>query len=365
MNYSISDDYSATSRRSAWAKVLWLMALLFVFTACGAKDAPTSSSVTEASSGGNESGNDASTVSVNTQGPWKVGIAQLAQHPSLDKATQGFEDALKKELGDKVSFDVQNASGETAMVSTIINGFVAQNVDLILANATAPLQSAAAATATIPVLGTSVTDYASALELTNFEGTVGTNVSGTTDLAPFAQQVEIFQDLFPGKHSVGILYSSSEANSVFQVKNMTELLVQAGYDVKDYSFTDSNDLQAVVQKAVAEADILYMPTDNVAASNAEAIANIVLPAKKPMIAAEEQSAKVLGVASIAVDYYKLGELTGQMAAKVLRGEESISQMPIASAKEIKKKINEKNAKVLGVKIPQDYDVIEGTADSSK
>ena len=365
MNYSISDEYPVTSRRSAWKNALWLIALLFVFTACGTKAPSDSSASTTASSGENASSNDTSAISVNPQGPWKVGIAQLAQHPSLDKATQGFEDALKKELGDKVTFDLQNASGETAMVSTIINGFVAQNVDLILANATAPLQSAAAATATIPVLGTSVTDYASALEIPDFHGTVGTNVSGTTDLAPFDQQVEIFKDLFPGKHTVGILYSSSEANSVFQVKNMTELLTQAGYDVKDYSFTDSNDLQPVVQKAAAEADILYMPTDNVAASNAEAIANIVLPAKKPMIAAEEQSAKVLGVASIAVDYYKLGELTGEMAAKVLRGEESISEMPVASAKEIKKKINERNAKALGVKIPQDYEIIDGTADSSK
>lgn len=367
MEYSYLKEQKSKKKRKLSFFAIFFIALLVIFSACGKGDQDSDKGSDDLSGVKNENqvekaDKKADKSKANTTGPWKIGIAQLAQHPSLDKASKGFEDALKEELGDKVKFDLQNASGETAMVSTIINAFVSQNVDLIMANATAPLQSAAAATNSIPILGISVTDYATALELNDFTGTVGGNISGTTDLAPFDQQVEIFKDLFPGNYKVAIIYSSSEANSIFQVKNMKDLLSKAGYDVKEYSFTDSNDLPAVVQQAVSQSDILYMPTDNVAASNAEAIANIVLPAKKPMIAAEEQSAKVLGVASIAVDYYELGRLTGQMAAKVLTGQADISQMPIEAAKEIKKKINVKNAHLLGVKVPTNYEVIEGTED---
>ena len=149
-------------------------------------------------SGGNEKADDT----------YQVGICQLVQHPALDAATEGFQAALKDELGDKVSFDLQNASGESVNCATIINGFVSNNVDLIMANATAPLQAAASATADIPVLGTSVTDYASALELDNWNGTVGTNVSGTSDLAPLDQQAAMVKELFPDAKTVGLLYCS-------------------------------------------------------------------------------------------------------------------------------------------------------------
>ncbi len=337
--------------------LLMALALVAGLSACGNGQGNAGSSSDSEAAAGSAS---QEISAVNTEGPWTVGIAQLAQHPSLDMASKGFEDALKEELGDRVTIDLQNASGETANVSTIINTFVSQNVSLILANATAPLQAAASATSEIPILGTSVTDYASALELTDFQGVVGTNVSGTTDLAPFDQQVEIFTDWFKPGSKVGIIYSSSEANSAYQVSEMTKRLEEAGFVVTPYSFTDSNDVTPVVTQAVAASDVLYMPTDNTAASNAEGIANIVLPAKKPMVAAEAQSASVLGVASVAIDYYELGQMTGHMAAKVLTGKEKISEMPIQSASGVKKMVNAKNAKALGLTIPEGYEVIKGT-----
>ena len=146
---------------------------------------------------------------------YTVGICQLVQHPALDAATQGFKDALIKGLGDSVVIDEQNASGEATNCSTIVNGFVAKNVDLILANATAPLQAAASATSKIPVLGTSITDYASALEIEGWTGTVGTNVSGTSDLAPLDKQAEMVKELFPTAKKVGLFFCSAEANSVY------------------------------------------------------------------------------------------------------------------------------------------------------
>ncbi len=322
----------------------WILAAGLLLTACGAEGNNTAESV--APSAAEES--------------FRIGIVQLAQHPALDAATKGFRDELVAEFGDRVSFDEQNASGEVANVSTIVNDLVSKNVDLILANATAPLQTAAAATSEIPILGTSITDYATALELTDFSGTVGTNVSGTTDLSPLDRQADMFQEWFPNAKNVGIIFSSSEANSIFQVQEMTKLLEERGYTVKPFSFTDSNDLQAVVTQAVAESDVIYEPTDNVASSNAEAIGNIVLPAKIPVITGEAEPAKVFGVATLSIDYHELGVETGKMAGRILRGETKIEEMPIQSAPNVRKLVNEKNAKALGLTIPEGYEVLEGT-----
>lgn len=293
-------------------------------------------------------------------GPFHVGLVQLVQHPSLDAATQGFVDTLQKKLGDMVEIDRQNAAGDTSTVATIVNGFVASNKNLILANATASLQSAAAATADIPILGTAVTDYQSALELSDFTGTVGTNVSGTTDLTPFDQQVEVFLDFFDPTKKIGILSSSSEANSAFQVEEMTKRLQEKGYTVKSYTFTDGNDVSAVTSKAAAESDVLYLPTDNVAASNIEAIGNVIVDTKTPLISAFEDGAKSVGFATVAIDYYELGRLTGEMAIDILQNGKEIKEMPIASASTVIKKINEKKAVELGLKKPEGYEVVAGT-----
>ena len=291
-------------------------------------------------------------------GKYKVGICQLVQHPALDAATQGFQDALTKQLGDKVEFDVQNASGEPANCTTIVNGFVSSNVDLIMANATPALQAAKEATATIPILGTSVTDYASALEIDGWTGTVGTNISGTSDLAPLDGQAAMIKELFPDAKTVGILYCSSEANSQYQVDVITGYLTDLGFTVTPYSFTDTNDVASVAQKA-CDSDVIYIPTDNTAASNTEAIANVVLPAKVPVVAGEAGICQGCGVATLSISYYDLGYATGLMAAKILTGEAKISEMAVQYAPEFTKQYNAANCDALGITIPGDYTPLEG------
>lgn len=287
-------------------------------------------------------------------GTYTVGICQLAQHPALDAATEGFKEALTAELGDKVKILEQNASGEANNCSTIINGFVSQKVDLILANATSPLQAAASATSTIPVLGTSVTDYATALEIQNWTGTVGTNVSGTSDLAPLDQQAAMIKEWFPDKKTVGLLYCSAEANSQYQVDVMTEELTKLGYECKPYTFTDSNDVSSVTQKACGEVDVIYIPTDNTAANNTEAIANVVLPAKIPVIAGEAGICTGCGVATLSIDYKDLGAATGKMAAKILKGEADVKTMPVEYAAKFTKLYNKDNCEKLGLTAPEGY-----------
>ena len=291
-------------------------------------------------------------------GKYKVGVCQLVQHPALDAATQGFQDALTKQLGDKVEFDVQNASGEPTNCTTIINGFVSSKVDLIMANATPALQAAASATDTIPILGTSVTDYASALEIEGWTGTVGGNISGTSDLAPLDGQAAMIQELFPDAKTVGILYCSSEANSQYQVDVITGYLTELGFTDTPYSFTDTNDVASVAQAACAS-DVIYIPTDNTAASNTEAIANVVLPAGVPVVAGEAGICQGCGVATLSISYYDLGYATGLMAAKVLTGEAKISEMPVQYAPEFTKQYNAANCDALGVTVPGDYTPLEG------
>ena len=242
----------------------------------------------------------------NANAKYQVGVIQLVQHPALDAATKGFKDALKKELGNDVSIEVKNASGDTATCATIANTFVSSNKSLIMANATPALQAASQATADIPVLGTSVTDYATALDMKNWTGKTGTNVSGTSDLAPLNEQAAMVKELFPDAKNVGILYCNSEANSKFQADKVTAELEKLGYTVNAFTFSDSNDVANVTQNACDASDVLYIPTDNTAASCAENINNVALAAKKPIIAGEENICKGCGVATLSIDYYDLG-----------------------------------------------------------
>ena len=288
---------------------------------------------------------------------YTVGICQLVQHEALDAATQGFKDALTAKLGDAVKFDEQNASGDSANCATIVNGFVSNDVDLILANATAPLQAAAQATATIPVLGTSVTDYATALDISDWTGTVGNNISGTSDLAPLDQQAAMIQELFPDAKNVGLLYCSAEPNSVYQCDVMEGYLTDMGFTVSRFAFTDTNDVTSVAQTAADASDVIYIPTDNTAASNTEAIANVLLPAKVPAVAGEEGICSGCGVATLSISYYDLGYATGEMAAKILTEGADVSAMPVQYAPNVTKKYNAANCEALGLTIPDDYTAI--------
>ena len=285
---------------------------------------------------------------------YTVGVVQLVQHEALDAATKGFTDALKEALGDKVNVVVKNASGDSNTCGTIVNGFLADNVDLIMANATPALQAAASATSTVPILGTSVTDYDTALEIADWTGTVGGNISGTSDLAPLDQQVAMLQELFPNAKKVGMLFCSSEPNSKYQVDEVTKLLSNAGITCTEFAFTDSNDVSSVTQKACDASDVLFIPTDNTAASNTEAIANVVLASNTPVIAGESGLRKGCGVATLSIDYYELGKITGQMATKILTGEADVSTMPIQFAPSVTKQANMANCQKLGITVPAEY-----------
>ena len=288
----------------------------------------------------------------------EIGICQLVQHPALDAATQGFKDALTEKLGDDVTFDEQNASGDAVNCATIINTFVSNSVDLILANATPALQAAVAATADIPVLGTSITEYGVALGIDDFNGVTGINVSGTSDLAPLNEQAAMVKELFPEAKKVGLLYCSAEANSIDQVKVVGEELVKLGYETEEFAFTDSNDVASVTQSAVDSCEVIYIPTDNTAAAYTETIANVVIPANIPVIAGEEGICAGCGVATLTISYYDIGYKTGEMAYEILANGADISAMPIEYAPQFTKKYNAENVDALGIEIPEGYVAIE-------
>ena len=291
-----------------------------------------------------------------------VGICQLVQHGALDDATRGFKDALTEaltEAGRTVEFLEQNAQGDSTTCSTIVNSFVSSDVDLILGNATAALQAAYTATETIPVLGTSITEYGVALGLTDFNGVVGNNVSGTSDLAPLETQAQMMIDILAleAGAKIGLVYCSAEPNSTYQVTVVKNYLEDLGYECEEYKFADSNELATIVERAANDSDAIYVPTDNTVANNAEAINNIALPAKTPIFAGESGICSGCGVATLSIDYYDLGYQTGLMAYEILVNGADPATMEIQFAPKVTKMFNETNAKELNVAIPDDYEAI--------
>jgi putative ABC transport system substrate-binding protein len=297
----------------------------------------------------------AATVSDKT---FSIGICQQLEHPALDAATEGFQDALKDKLGDNVTFDVQNAQGEQANCATIASNFVANDVDLILANATTALQCAAAATADIPILGTSVTDYATALDIDDWTGSTGRNISGTSDLAPIDEQEKMLVELFPDAKNVAILYCSAEPNSKYQANEFEKALDEDGISYKEFTAADSNDIASVVQNAIEYADVIYVPTDNTMAGNTETINNITLPAGIPIIAGEEGICSGCGIATLSISYYDIGYRAGEMAYEILVNGADITTMDVEYAPQVTKEYNASIAEELGVTIPDDYVAIE-------
>lgn len=343
--------------------LLMTVAIAGSLTACGGNaDTPNTAESTENSQEtANAADTEGSAAESETAGEdgetYVVGICQLVQHDALDAATLGFMDALTDALGDKVTFDVQNAQGDSNTCSTIINSFVSSNVDLILANATPALQAAVAGTNEIPILGTSVTEYGVALEIDGFNGTVGGNVSGTSDLAPLDGQADMLQELFPDAKTVGLLYCSAEANSQYQVDTIKTFLEEKGYSCEYYAFSDSNDITSIVTNAANTVDVIYVPTDNTAASNAELINNVCIPAGVPVVAGEEGICAGCGVATLSISYYDLGVATGKMAAKILAEGADISTMPIEYAPNFTKKYQAANCEALNITVPEDYEAI--------
>lgn len=274
-------------------------------------------------------GSSGITVNPNKQ-EYVVGICQLVTHDSLDLATQGFKDALTEALaaeGRTVVFKEQNGQGDTNTCVTIVNSFVSEKVDLILGNATPALQAAYNATENIPVLGTSITEYGVALEIENFTGTVGSNVSGTSDLAPLEDQAQMLIDVLGLKSGavVGILYCSAEPNSAYQYAVVSAYLADKGITVNEYKFSESTELQSVVTKAANECDAIYIPTDNTVASNDQMVRNVCGPAYVPVFTGYESD---ICFATLAISYYNIGAETGKMAAQILLGKEDITTMAI-------------------------------------
>ena len=285
-------------------------------------------------------------------GKYTIGICQLVTHEALDAATQGFKDAVVEGLGEEnVTFDLQNASNDTTLCKTITDTFTTKKVDLIMANATPALTAAVTSTKDIPILGTSVTEYGVGLGIENFSGTVGGNVSGTSDLAPLDQQAQMFLDILPDAKKVGLLYCSAEPNSVYQVEKVKEYLNGKGITATLYTFADSSDVSLVAQKAADENDALYIPTDNTAAECSTAIYN-AMTTKKPIITGEQGPCKNCGIATLSIDYYDLGVKTGEMAVEILKNGGDISTMAIeyTPQEKLTKMYNETICKELGIDV---------------
>ena len=333
--------------------LLCVAAMIFALAACGGSQAPAATQAPAAEAPAAEAPAEEAQV-------FNIGICQLVQHPALDAATQGFKDALTEKLGDAVTFNEQNASGDAATCSVICNQFVSDEVDLIMANATASLQAAASATNVIPILGTSITDYGTALGIEGFTGVSGTNISGTSDLAPLDGQAQMLSELFPDAKTVGLVYCSGEPNSKFQVETIAPMLTELGYTVTEYTFADSNDVANVTASACAECDVLYIPTDNTAASCTEAINNVALVEKTPIVVGEEGICKGCGVATLSISYYDIGYETGLMAAEILTEGADISTMEVRYAPQFTKEYNVSICETLGITVPEDYVAIPET-----
>jgi putative ABC transport system substrate-binding protein len=289
---------------------------------------------------------------------YKIGLCQLVQHDALDAATKGFEDKLTELLGEgNVEFDLQNAANDSATCATIVNQFVSSGDDLIFANATASLQAAASATSDIPIIGTSITDYATALDIDDWTGTTGRNISGTSDLAPLEEQAAMFKELLPDAKNIGLLYCSSEPNSKYQVDIVAASLEEMGYTTTMYPFADSNDVAAVTTTACGASNALYIPTDNTAAANTEIIANIANPANMPVIAGEEGICGGCGIATLSISYYSIGEIAGEMAYDILVNGADPSTMEIKYAENLTKKYVPERAEKLGITVPDDYEAL--------
>ncbi|MFR2970816.1 MAG: ABC transporter substrate-binding protein, partial [Christensenellaceae bacterium] len=263
-----------------------------------------------------------------------------------------------------VEIDLQNASGESATCSTIVTQFVSNNVDLIMANATPALQAAHSATSEIPIVATSVTDYATALGVDQSEwtGKTGLNITGTADLAPLAEQAKMFPELLPDAKKVGILYCSGEPNSKYQATEITKTLVEEGIEVTEYSFADSNDIASVTTKACSEVDAIYIPTDNSAASSTEIINNIAEPAGIPIIAGEEGICTGCGIATLSISYYDIGYKTGEMAADILQNGTNPGDMEIQYATDLTNKYVADRCTALGITVPESYEAIDMSAE---
>lgn len=293
---------------------------------------------------------------------YHIGVCQLVTHDALDAATTGFREALTAKLGaNNVVFDEMVADGTSEKCAEICSGFVSSNCDLIMANATPAVLAAKDATSTTPIIGTSVTDYASALGISDWKGSTGMNITGTSDLAPISDQEDMLVELFPAAKTVGIVYSANETNSKYQATMFEDELVNDGLGFKEYAVTSADDLSSMVTTAVGECDVIYVPTDNMIAENADLIKSIVVPAKIPVIAGEEGICTKCGVATLSISYYDIGYAAGEMAYDILVNGKKPETMDIGFAPQVTKEYNIGISKELDISVPDGYVAIIGSA----
>ena len=284
---------------------------------------------------------------------YKIGVAQLVEHSALDAANKGFVDGLKErgfEEGKNATFDQQNAQADQSNLQNIAQRFVSGKMDLICAIATPAAQTIANATKDIPILGTAITDYVGA-KLVASNDRPGANVSGTSDMNPIKEQIDLLMKICPNAKTIGTIYCSSEVNSEVQVKAMKEYAESKGLTVKVATISTVNDIQQAAQSLVGEVDAFYVPTDNIIASAMPNLVAITDTAKKPVFCGEPNMVKAGGLATYGIDYYKLGVQTGHMAADVLEGKAKTAEMPIQTAQDLKVVINKKNVAALGITLP--------------
>jgi len=284
-----------------------------------------------------------------------IGIIQYVEHSALDAAREGFIAALADNGyvdGENITIDVQNAQADQSNLATISDRFVSNNVDLILAIATPATQAIAGKTTEIPILGTAVTDYEVA-RLVDTNEVPGVNVSGTTDMNPINEQIDLLIQLVPTAKTVGVLYTSSEDNSVLQAKIAKEAIENAGLKYVEVTVTNSNDVQQATQSIVGQCDAIYIPTDNVFASAMPVVHGVTAESKTPVICGESGMVQNGGLATLGINYYDLGYQTGLMAVKILKGEAEPATMPIESATKFDFAINGTVASEIGLEIPAD------------
>lgn len=290
----------------------------------------------------------------NTEKALTIGVAQLATHPALDAAMKGFQDALAEEgfvEGKNVVFDVQNAQGDQANCITIANTFANKKPDLILAIATPAAQAVAKVITDTPVLITAVTDPAEA-KLVKTNEAPGGNVSGTSDRTPVREQIELLKEIVPDVQTIGIMYSSSETNSQLQAKWAKEACEELGIKAQDFTVSNSNEIQQVAQSMIGKVQAVYIPTDTMMASGMKNISAVTTRAKLPLIVGEVGPVQNGGLCTVGINYEKLGRQTGMMAAKILRGEAKVGEMPIEYQETLDISYNSAVAAELGITLPE-------------
>lgn len=286
--------------------------------------------------------------------PIKIGVLQLVEHAALDAAYQGFVDALKEagfEDGVNIEIDYQNAQADQSNLMTISERFVKNNVDLILAIATPAAQAVASATTTIPILFTAVTDPVAA-RLVESNEKPGLNVTGTTDAGPIDKQFALMKELFPDLKTIGIIYNSSEVNSEVQAKQAEEIAKEMGWEVKFGTITSVNDIEQVANSLAEKVDGFYAPTDNTIASAMPNLVKVAEEKKLPILGSEPGMVEGGALMTVGIDYYKLGQQTGKMAVKILKGEAVPAEMPVESLKDVDIVLNQSTAKAIGFEFPE-------------